>query len=178
MLRAYRNKYGPLSLIHFDAHTDEEPDELHNHGGQFYRSVKEGIVDPTRSVHVGIRTAYASPGQGYHVLDGMFVHNHTPDEIGDHIREIVGDNPAYLTFDIDFIDPAFAPGTGTPVIGGPDTFKCRAILWSLEGLNVVGGDVVELSPPYDQAEITALVGATLALDILYVLGAARERFKT
>lgn len=179
LLRACCNRYGPLSLIHFDAHTDDFPMDGHHHGAQFYRSVKEGLVDPARSVHIGARTSYEhSINQGYNVLDAVFVNEHTADEIGREIRKIVGKNPAYLTFDIDFIDPAFAPGTGSPVIGGPDTFKSRAILFRAEGLNVIGGDVVEVSPPYDYpAQITALAGATIASDILYILGTARERFK-
>ncbi len=179
ILRAYAKRYGPLSLVHFDAHTDDLDSEEYNHGAQFYRAVQEGLVDPRRSVHIGVRSPYdRSTGKGFSVLDGLFVNEHTAAQIGNEVRKIVGESPVYLTFDIDFIDPAFAPGTGTPVIGGPDTFKSRAILWSVEGLNIVGGDVVELSPPYDNpGQITALAGATIAVDILYTLGAARERFK-
>lgn len=180
LLRAYGKRYGPLSLVHFDAHPDDLALEDNHHGALFYRSTKEGSIDPTRSVHVGIRSSYdRSASEGDVVLDAIFVNEHSATEIGDAIRATVGDNPVYLTFDVDFIDPAFAPGTGTPVIGGPDTFKSRAILWSIEGLNVVVGDVVEISPPYDNpGQITALAGATIAVDILYILGTARKRFRS
>jgi agmatinase len=179
LLRAYSKKYGTLSLVHFDAHTDDVVSEESHHGAQFYRGKKEGLIDPTSSVHVGIRSAYnRESSEGYNILDAIFVNEHTAAEIGDEIRETVGDNPVYLSFDIDFIDPAFAPGTGTPEIAGPDTFKSRAVLWSIEGLNVVGGDVVEVSPPYDNSgQITALAGATIGLDILYLLGTARKRLQ-
>jgi agmatinase len=175
LLKAHAEKHGPLSLIHFDAHSDswDMGDDL-NHGTTLFLAAREGIVAPERSVSVGIRTPNPDT-QGYNLIniDRLF-------ELGaagvvQEIRKIVGDHPAYLTFDIDFLDPAYAPGTGCPVIGGPTTYQARQILKGLAGLNIVGGDQVEVSPPYDSpSQITALAGATLAHDILYLIALGRK----
>ena len=175
LLQATAAKYGPLSLIHFDAHSDtwDAGEEL-NHGTMFLRAAREGLIVPEYSVQVGMRTPNESHGFNVIHADRFF-------EIGveatvAEIHRIVGDRPAYLSFDIDFLDPAFAPGTGTPVIGGATTWQARQLLFGLKGLDIVGADLVEVSPPYDAVtNITALAGATLAHDELYLLGLAREQ---
>ncbi|MFD1554573.1 agmatinase [Paraburkholderia silviterrae] len=169
LLIAHAEKYGkPLSLIHFDAHCDTWPDdhpESLNHGTMFYKAVKEGLIDPKTSVQVGIRT-WNDDFLGINVLDAAWVHENGPRAARERILEIVGERPAYLTFDIDCLDPAFAPGTGTPVAGGLSSAQALAIVRGLEAVNLVGADVVEVAPAYDQSEITALAAAHLACDLL------------
>jgi agmatinase len=177
LLRAHAERYGPLSLVHFDAHPDTWPDDGHrlDHGTMFRRAAEQGLVDPTRSVQIGIRTHAA--GLGYTVLDAPWVHEQGPAAVIDRVRSVVGEHPVYLTFDIDCLDPAFAPGTGTPVAGGLSSAQALAILRGLGGLNYVGMDVVEVAPAYDHAEITALAAATVAHDWLCLLAAERRPVK-
>ena len=167
LLRAHAEKHGPLSLIHFDAHCDTWEDEEGriDHGTMFYHAAKEGIVDAAHSVQVGMRT-FNVDSHGYQVYDADWVHENGAKATIDVIKETVGNRPCYLTFDIDCLDPAFAPGTGTPVIGGLSTQQARKILRGLAGINIVRMDLVEVAPAYDVSEITALAGATLALDML------------
>ncbi|MCJ7838817.1 MAG: agmatinase, partial [Burkholderiales bacterium] len=162
LLKAHAARHGPLALIQFDSHSDtwRENEKGLNHGSMFFHAVQEGIIDPARSVQVGIRSGNPET-HGITILDADYVADHSPAEIAARMREVVGDGPAYLTFDIDFLDPAYAPGTGTPVCGGPSTNTAERILCGLSGLNVVGMDVVEVSPSYDVGEITALAGATM-----------------
>ena len=166
-LKAHVAKHGPLALIQFDAHTDTWADngKRIDHGTMFYHAVNEGLIDPKRSIQVGIRTTNDAP-MGLLVRDAREVHETPLPETIDAIRTRVGAGTAYLTFDIDGLDPAFAPGTGTPVVGGLSTHQALTILRGLSGLNIVGGDVVEISPAYDVSEITALAGATIALQLL------------
>ena len=170
LLKAHAAKYGPLALVHFDAHPDTWPEvegeqvEL-NHGTMFHRAVKEGLIVPGKSVQTGIRT-WVDDKMGLTVIGAPEVHEKGPAAALDKIKRIVGKHPAYLTFDIDCLDPAFAPGTGTPVAGGLSTAQAFAILRGLGSLNIVGMDVVEVAPPYDSAEITAIAGATIAYDQL------------
>jgi agmatinase len=170
LLKAHAAKYGPLALVHFDAHPDTWPEvegkqvEL-NHGTMFYRAVKEGLIVPERSVQTGIRT-WVDDKMGLTIIGAPEVHDKGPAAALEKIKRIVGRQPAYLTFDIDCLDPAFAPGTGTPVAGGLSTAQAFAILRGLGSLNIVGMDVVEVAPPYDQAEITAIAAATIAYDQL------------
>ncbi|HEY1028754.1 MAG TPA: agmatinase [Pseudomonas sp.] len=176
LLRAHAKKHGTLALIHFDAHSDTWPDEevaRIDHGTMFYHAAREGLVDPTRSVQVGLRTTNDDV-MGFAVLDAREVHRSTPEQIAERIRVRVGDHPVYLTFDIDCLDPAFAPGTGTPVCGGLSSHQALEILRGLRGINLVGMDVVEVAPPYDHAEVTALAGATLAMEMI-CLYAARHK---
>jgi agmatinase len=172
LLKAHAEKFGrPLSLIHFDAHCDTWPDDgatTINHGTMFRRAANEGLVDPARSVQVGIRT-WNDDFLGFRLLDAPWVHAHGPAATLARILEIVGDRPAYLTFDIDCLDPAYAPGTGTPVPGGLTTAQALAIVRGLEPANLVGMDVVEVAPAYDQSEVTALAAAHIASDLLCVL---------
>lgn len=177
LLRAHAERHGaPLALIHFDAHCDtwpdDEPDSL-NHGTMFYKAVREGLIDPKRSVQVGIRT-WNDDFMGTHVLGADWVHDKGPQAVAERILEIVGDHPTYLTFDIDCLDPAFAPGTGTPVPGGLSSAQALHILRRLVPARLVGLDVVEVAPPYDHADITALAAAHIATELLCVLAAQRR----
>ena len=169
LLRAHAEKFGqPLALIHFDAHCDtwpdDNPDSL-NHGTMFYKAIKEGLIDPQRSVQIGIRT-WNDDFMGMHILDAPWVHAHGVEATVAKILAIVGDAPTYLTFDIDCLDPAFAPGTGTPVSGGLSSAQALGIVRAMEPVNLVGADVVEVAPPYDQTGNTALVGASIMFEIL------------
>ncbi len=174
LLRAHARKHGPLALIHFDAHSDTWTDDDLNHGTMFYHAIKEGIIVPENSIQMGMRTPNPDT-HGMMVIDGNECLRTPAEELAKKIRERVGDRPAYLTFDIDFLDPSVAPATGTPVVGGPDAAYARDVLKALAGLNIVGGDQVEVAPHYEgPAQITALAGATIAADILYLIGLARE----
>jgi agmatinase len=169
LLRGHAKTHGSLSLIHFDAHTDTyDEEEKYNHGCMFFRAPKEGLIDPSRSIQIGIRTDYDQPNHEFQVIDAHQANEQSVADTVAAIRQRVGDNPAYLTFDIDCLDPAYAPGTGTPVVGGMTTSKVLQILQGIADLNIVGFDVVEVSPAYDNANITALAGATLALQFLYM----------
>ncbi|MEM7196298.1 MAG: agmatinase [Pseudomonadota bacterium] len=166
ILRAHVKKHGPLSLLQFDAHTDtwEGEEGRIDHGTMFYHAVKEGLINPEKSVQVGIRTTNDDT-MGFNVLDAQWVQRRSIEEVTNEIKSILGNEKTYLTFDIDCVDPAFAPGTGTPVCGGLSSSEALHIIRDLRGLNVVGMDLVEVSPPYDHAEVTSLLGATLAYEI-------------
>lgn len=172
ILRAYAEKYGPMSLIQIDAHTDtwadDDMDRI-DHGTMFYKAVKSGIVDPARSVQIGIRTTNEDT-LGVHIIDAPEFHRIGPEAAAAKAREIVGDAPVYLSFDIDGLDPAFAPGTGTPVWGGLSSAQAAALLRALAGINIKGGDVVEVSPPFDTTGATAIAGAHVATEICCLLG--------
>lgn len=172
ILKAYAEKFGPLSLLQFDAHTDTWVDDdmgRVDHGTMFYKAVKSGIVDPARSVQVGIRTVNDDP-LGVNIIDAREVHATGPQAVAQKIRGILGDHPTYLTFDIDALDPAYAPGTGTPVWGGLTSAQVAVILREIAGINIKGGDVVEVSPPFDTTGATAIAGAHVATEILCLLG--------
>ena len=168
ILRAYAEKFGPLALVHFDAHSDTWPDDdmaRIDHGTMFYKAVKEGLILPHKSVQIGIRTQNDYDA-GVHVIDAPKVHSQTPAVTAAQIKKIVGDHPVYLTFDIDCLDPAFAPGTGTPVWGGLSSAQAAAILRDIRGINMVGGDIVEVSPQYDASGATAVAGAHAAMELV------------
>jgi agmatinase len=179
LLRALaKRRGGTLGLVHFDAHVDTWPDSfglVWGHGSPFYHAIEEGLIDPRRTVQIGIRSPMHKDvhdwtvGKGVTILFAEEVHEAGPAAAAGRIREVIGDSAAYLTFDIDALDPAFAPGTGTPEVGGLATWQARAILRRLAGLDFVGMDVVEVSPPYDVVEITALAAATFAWDYLGLL---------
>ncbi len=175
ILRAHVKKHGPVSLLHFDAHTDTWNDEdgRIDHGTMFFHAVKEGLVIPEESVQVGIRTTNDEP-LGFNIFDAGWIHANGVEVLVKQIRKILNNRKTYLTFDIDCVDPAFAPGTGTPVCGGLSSAQALQILRSLRGLNLVGMDLVEVSPPYDHAEITSLLGAFIAYDFI-ALYAARHK---
>lgn len=175
ILRAYAEKYGPISLLHFDAHCDTWADDdmsRIDHGTMFYKAVKSGIVDPKTSVQIGIRT-HNDDFLGVNVIDAREVHESGAAAVAAKARAILGDRPVYLTFDIDCLDPAFAPGTGTPVWGGLASWQAAAILRDLAGIDIKGGDVVEVSPPYDTTGATAVAGAHVALEILCLIAWAK-----
>ena len=168
ILRAYAAKYGPVALVHFDAHSDTWADDdmsRIDHGTFLYKATKLGLVDPKSSVQIGIRT-HNDHFMGFNVIDAREVHEATPGAIAAKVKGIVGTRPAYLTFDIDCLDPAFAPGTGTPVWGGLASWQAAAILRDLAGLDVKGGDIVEVSPPYDTTGSTAIAAAHVATEIM------------
>lgn len=176
ILRAHAKQFGEMALIHFDAHTDTYANgSAYDHGTMFYHAPKEGLISPKHSVQIGIRTEYKQEGHGFNVINAMQANDMSVEEIVQQIRTIIADKPVYLTFDIDCLDPAFAPGTGTPVCGGLNTDKILKIIRALKGINLVGMDVVEVAPAYDQSEMTALAGATIALELLYVWSANQNK---
>ncbi|MEJ6746417.1 MAG: agmatinase [Yoonia sp.] len=167
ILRAYAEKFGPMSVIQFDAHSDLWADDdmsRIDHGTFMYKAVKLGLVDVTRSVQIGIRTE-CDDYLGMPYIDARTVHDKGATYVSEKVKEIVGDAPTYVTFDIDALDPAFAPGTGTPVWGGLASWQAAAILRDLAGINMVGGDIVEVSPPYDTTGATAIAGAHIAMEL-------------
>lgn len=165
LLRAHARRHGKLALVHFDAHSDTWRDENYTHGTMFFHAVNEGLIDPARSVQTGIRT-HNPESHGFTILDPAAVDSLGLDGVADTIKRTVGSSKAYLSFDIDCLDPAFAPGTGTPVCGGMTTYAALQILARLDGIAFVGMDLVEVAPAYDIAEITALAGASLLLQYL------------
>lgn len=172
ILQAYAERFGPISLLQFDAHTDTWVDDdmgRVDHGTMFYKAVKSGVVDPAHSVQVGIRTTNADT-LGVRVIDARAVHERGSASVVEEIKAVLGDRPCYLTFDIDALDPAFAPGTGTPVWGGLTSAQAAAMLRDLAGINIRGGDVVEVSPPFDTTGATAIAGAHVATEIVSLLG--------
>ncbi|WP_299932834.1 agmatinase [uncultured Pelagimonas sp.] len=175
-LRAHAEKHGPLSVIQFDAHTDTWADDdagRVDHGTFMYKAAKEGVVVPERSAQIGIRTD--NPDTiGFNILDARAVHRQGPEAIAQQIKDIVGDNPCYITFDIDALDPAYAPGTGTPVWGGLTSAQAAVMLRDLAGINMVGGDVVEVSPPFDTTGATAIAAAHVATELLCLWGWTRR----
>ena len=175
LLRAHAEVHGTLSLLHFDAHSDtwsDEAEERIDHGTMFFHAAKQGLVDPGRSVQIGLRTHNAET-HGFNILDARWVHRNGPEAAVAEIRRILGDHKTYLTFDIDCLDPAFAPGTGTPVCGGLSTAQTIEIFRGLAGVNLIGMDVVEVAPVYDVGQITALAGATVAAEYLCLLALDR-----
>jgi agmatinase len=175
-LRAAARVHGPLALVHLDAHADvwdEYYGARYFHGTVFKRAVEEGLVDSRRSVQAGMRgTLYGeadvrAPGElGYDAIPWSELERLSPDEYGDRVRARVGGAPAFLSFDIDFVDPAFAPGTGTPEVGGPTSAQALSYLRALTGIDFRGFDCVEVSPPYDPSGITAWLAASACHDMI------------
>lgn len=176
LLRAHHARYGKMAMIHFDAHTDtyQEPGDIYNHGCMFHHAPREGLIDPSKSVQIGIRTEYTEEDHAFNVINAAEANELPVEKISARIKETVGDMPTYLTFDIDCLDPAYAPGTGTPVVGGITSDRALKLIRGLSGVNIVGMDVVEVAPSYDHAEITALAAATLGLEMLYMLASTQE----
>ncbi|MCG6910235.1 MAG: agmatinase [Deltaproteobacteria bacterium] len=175
LLKAHAEKFGQLSLVHFDAHSDTwaEEEKRLDHGTMFFHALREGLIDPETSVQIGIRTTNPST-HGVKIIHAPEVMNTGAKATADAVRKTVGNRPVYLTFDIDCLDPAYAPGTGTPVPGGLTSLMALEIIRDLTGLNYAGMDVVEVSPAYDVSDITALAGATIAAELLCVLAADRK----
>ena len=176
VLKAHAEKYGPMALVQFDAHQDTWPDQGDriDHGTFVGRAVREGLIDASRSIQIGIRT-HAPDNCGLEILFGEDVHELGVDGVAERIRHRVGDGPCYMTFDIDCLDPAYAPGTGTPVSGGLSSREAMMILHRLKGLNFMGGDVVEVAPAYDHADITSIAAATVAQHYIGLLAEQRRK---
>ncbi len=175
---------GPVGLVHFDAHTDTADEsyggEKYHHGTPFRRAVEEGLLDPKRTIQIGIRGARSSNDYSQYSHDsGMRVvyieefYDLGVQGVIAEARRVIGDGPTYISFDVDGLDPVYAPGTGTPEVGGYTTHEAQRMLRGLSGANIVGGDLVEVSPPFDPSGNTALVGATMMYEILCLLAEAR-----
>jgi agmatinase len=175
-LRAAARVHGPLALVHLDAHADvweEYYGARYFHGTVFKRAVEEGLVDPHRSVQAGMRGTLYGAGDvrapaelGYDAIPWSELEQLSPDEYASRVRARIGDAPAFLSFDIDFVDPAFAPGTGTPEVGGPTSGQALAYLRALTGIDFRAFDCVEVSPPYDPSGITAWLAASACHEML------------
>ncbi len=179
---------GPLGFIQFDAHTDLFDSYFggvrYTHGTPFRRAVEEGLLDPARMVQIGIRgTTYDGEDRAFAVAHGIRVipieeyHARGPADVMAEARAILGTGPTYVSFDIDGIDPAFTPGTGTPEIGGFTPFEAQAMLRTLDGVDIVGADLVEVAPPFDPSGTTAWIGASVLFEILCVTATAVARRK-
>jgi len=170
LLKAHAKKHGPVALIQFDAHCDTWDDDgtSLDHGSMFARALNDGIVDVARSTQIGLRT-FNDSDMGFEILTAPWVHRNGIDAALDIIKQRAGDAPVYISFDIDGLDPAFAPGTGTPVAGGLASWQALEFIRGLGSLNLIGMDVVEVAPAYDHAEITAIAAATIAHDWLCLL---------
>ena len=174
------SKNEPVGLIQFDSHTDlfhsYFDGQMYTHGTPFRRAIEENLIDPKRTVQVGIRgTNYDSEDRDFAKSEGIriitieeFFERGIPDVISE-VKSIVGDEKTYLSYDIDFIDPAFAPGTGTPEVGGPNSFQALDVVRKLNGLNLIGADVVEISPPFDPSGGTAFLGSSILFEILCIM---------
>ena len=173
LLKAHAARHGPLALVQFDAHQDTWDDDGRriDHGSFVGRAVRDGLVDPDLSIQVGVRT-HAPADFGIQIVHGHEVEEMNGHDLADTIERRTAGHPVYLTFDIDCLDPAFAPGTGTPVAGGPSTAKVLSTLRRLGRLDIRGADVVEVAPAYDHADVTAIAGATVAM---YMLGLHAQR---
>ncbi|MDN2564929.1 agmatinase [Aquibium sp. A9E412] len=176
LLKAHAARHGPLALVQFDAHQDTWPDDGRrvDHGSFVGRAVDQGAIDAERSIQIGIRT-HAPRDCGIKIIDGYALDEMRAADIAYAIAERTAGKPVYVTFDIDCLDPAFAPGTGTPVAGGPSSARMLSVLRQLGGLDIVGADVVEVAPPYDHADVTAIAGAAVAMHYLGLLAERRLR---
>ena len=184
-LRAFAKKYGPVSLVHFDSHSDTWEDyfgEKYVHGTPFRRAVEEGLVDSQKSIQVGIRGPLYGPEDiqdardlGYQVIPMREARELGIDNVIDKIHKRVGDNPVFVSFDIDFLDPAYAPGTGTPEVGGPTSFEALEYVRKLDGLNIKGFDLVEVLPTYDSNEITAVAASSVIFEMVTLIALAKRR---
>ena len=173
-------KDGPVGMVHFDSHTDlfhsYFDGTMYTHGTPFRRAVEEGLLDPKRVVMIGIRgTAYDNEDRNFADSVGIRVipieefHARGVDDVMEEAREIAGKGATYVSYDIDFVDPAFAPGTGTPEVGGPNSYQALQVVRALRGLNIIGADLVEVSPPFDPSGATAYLGASIMFELLCVM---------
>ncbi|SEF40735.1 agmatinase [Vibrio hangzhouensis] len=178
-------KDGPVALVHLDAHCDTGDDYLgskFHHGSPFKIAVEEGLIDPRKTIQIGIRgTVNTSDIWSFSHESGMrVIYMEEFYQLGitgvlDEIKLLVGEAPVYVTFDVDCLDPAFAPGTGTPEIGGMTSYDALQVIRGLSGLNIIGADVVEVSPPFDPTGVTALVGATIMFELLCIAAESKHR---
>ena len=176
---AVKKRSSPLALVHFDAHVDTWPDNFgqpYAHGSVFFHAIEERLIHPQRTVQISIRSPVAKEvhdwtvAKGVTIITALDVHELGPTAVAERVLAIVGDRPTYLSLDVDVLDPAFAPGTGTPEIGGLATWQMQAILRRLPQVDFVGMDMVEVAPSYDVAEITALAGSTMVWEYLALIG--------
>ncbi|MBU0438885.1 agmatinase [Staphylococcus succinus] len=184
-LRAFAKKYGSVSLVHFDSHSDTWEDyfgEKYVHGTPFRRAAEEGLVDTKKSIQVGIRGPLYGPEDiqnardlGYQVIPMREARELGIENVIDKIHKRVGDNPVFVSFDIDFLDPAYAPGTGTPEVGGPTSFEALEYVRKLDGLNIKGFDLVEVLPTYDSNEITAVAASSVIFEMVTLIALAKRR---
>ena len=178
-------KTGPVGMVHFDAHCDTGDDYLgskFHHGAPFRRAVEEGLLDPERTIQIGIRGSVNEPDiwKFSHDSGMRVIYMEEFSELGskrgiDEARRVVGIGPTYISFDVDGLDPVYAPGTGTPEVGGFSSMEAQFMIRGLKGLNLIGGDVVEVAAPFDPSGNTALVGATMMFEILCVLADAWDQ---
>jgi len=183
ILQAYKEKYGPVGLVHVDAHGDTSNTMMGctiTHGTPFRRAVEEGLLDCKRVVQIGLRgsgysnTDYSwAMDQGFRVVPARHCYHKSLVPLMEEVRQQMGDGPVYLSFDIDALDPAYAPGTGTPEMAGLTPIQALDIIWGCKGMNIIGGDLVEVSPPFDTTGITALTGAQLLFEMLCVFPGVR-----
>jgi agmatinase len=184
LLKAHHKKHGPLALVHFDAHRDVEVDDggRIDHGTMFGYAVREGLIDPNKSIQLGIRTTFAGETvMGFRIIYADEVFATSTDDLVKIITRKVGKSKAYLTFDIDCLDPSAAPGTGTPIPGGLTYHQAASVIRKLTDINFVGMDMVEVSPPYDHADITSGAAAGLIMEYIclraWQRGARAEKMK-
>lgn len=183
-LRAVAKGHGKVSLVHFDSHADINEEvfgERYNHGTPFRRAIEEGLIDPHTSIQVGMRGSLYDPDEfkkadelGLKVIPAHKVRELGFKETIKQIKERVGDNKVFLTFDIDFVDPAYAPGTGTPEVGGFTSFETLSMIRALKELNFVAFDIVEVAPSYDSCEITTLLAANIAFEFISILAVQKK----
>lgn len=186
-LRAMARQYGKVSLVHFDSHGDTWDSyfgKKYNHGTVFRRAAEEGLVDPSRSIQIGMRGSLYGPDDlkdgealGYRIITTDQLKQMTPERLGEEIRKRVGDNRVFVSFDIDFLDPVYAPGTGTPEIGGFTTYDAQQFVRQLAGLHIVGFDLVEVLPDRDPARVTSMAAANIAYEFISLV-AWNKRAKT
>lgn len=185
LLRAAAGKHGPVALIHFDSHSDLWPAYFggkDTHGTPFRRAYEEGLLDTARSSQIGLRgslydesDAVMTTEVGMQLITGPELHEIGVKETIRRVKERVGDGPAYVTFDIDFVDPAYAPATGTPEVGGFTSAQCLQLVRGLAGLNLIGFDLVEVMPPYDpQGNVTCLLAANLVYEFISLIALSRK----
>ena len=179
ILRSLKKK-DTFGLIQFDSHTDLFHSyfngQMYTHGTPFRRAIEENLIDPRRTVQVGIRgTNYDSEDRDFALTEGIRIitieefFDRGVSDVMSEVKSILGNKETYLSYDIDFIDPAFAPGTGTPEVGGPNSFQALDVIRKLSGINLIGADLVEISPPFDQSGGTAFLGSSILFEILCIL---------
>ena len=184
-LRFFAKKYGPVSLVHFDSHSDTWEDyfgEKYVHGTPFRRAAEEGLVDTKKSIQVGMRGPLYGPEDmqnardlGYKVIEMREARKLGIEKVIEQIHQRVGNSPVFVSFDIDFLDPAYAPGTGTPEVGGPTSFEALEYVRKLDGLNIKGFDLVEVLPTYDSGEITAVAASSVVYEMITLIALAKRR---
>lgn len=179
ILHSLYDKYGKVALIHLDSHLDTWDsyfDEKITHGTPFKRAVDEGYINTAKSLHIGVHGSTNSEedfikdkNMGFTVISGKEIYKNGMDSCIDKIKNIVGESPCYISVDIDVVDPAFAPGTGTPEVGGMSSIQLISLLQDLQGMNIIGGDIVEVSPAYDNNDITGLLAAKVCYELITLI---------